>query len=182
LPNFGPGGKSGQPQHGFGRTSDWEVTDKTENGIILTLAEGEGEYKDMASVLAYQLADNMIRITCEVTNNGTAAVRLAPAFHPYFSLTGEKDVMIDETKELLDDLAEAQFFEGTTHTLNTKARTFEMTSTELPTWAKWTDQLGKYVCVEPSRGGFTFLNSEPSEDEILAAGASKTYGVSITWS
>jgi glucose-6-phosphate 1-epimerase len=181
LPNFGPGGESGQPQHGFGRTSDWEVTDKTENGIILTLARGEGEYEDMATVLAYQLADDMIRMTCEVTNNGTVPLRVAPAFHPYFSLTGEKEVEIDESKELLDDLAEAQFFEGATHTLKTAARTFKMTSTELPMWAKWTDQLGKYVCVEPSQGGFTFLNTEPTETEMLAVGASKTYGVSITW-
>jgi len=181
LPNFGPGGDSGQPQHGFGRLSDWEVTDKTENGIILTLAEGPEEYRDMSTVLTYQLADNMIMMACEVTNNGKQALRVAPAFHPYFSLTGEKEVVIDGTKELLDDLAEAQFFEGDTHMLKTAAREFEMASDGLPVWAKWTDQLGKYVCVEPSQNGFAFLKDEPESAELLAVGESKTYKVSITW-
>ena len=181
LPNFGPGGNSGQPQHGFGRTSDWEVTDKTENGIILTLAEGEGEYKDMSTILTYQLGDNMIMMTCEVTNNGTADLRVAPAFHPYFSLTGESEVEIDGVKEKLDDLGEAEFFEGNEHTLETAGRSFAMTSTELPMWAKWTDQLGKYVCVEPSQNGFTFLNDTPETAELLAPGGLKTYKVSITW-
>jgi len=181
LPNFGPGGSSGQPQHGFGRTSDWEVTDKTENGIILTLIEGEGEYKDMSTILTYQLADVMIMMTCEVTNNGTSDLRVAPAFHPYFSLTGETEVEIDGVKEKLDDLAEAQFFEGVDHTLKTAARRFEMTSTDLPLWAKWTDQLGRYVCIEPSQNGFTFLSDTPETVELLAPGGVKTYKVSITW-
>jgi D-hexose-6-phosphate mutarotase len=181
LPNFGPGGSSGQPQHGFGRTSLWEVTDKTENGIILTLAEGVGEYRDMATVLTYQLADSMIMMTCEATNNGTAPLRVAPAFHPYFSLTGEKEVTLDGQKELLDDLAEAQFFDGDSHELKTAARVFTMESTTLSVWVKWTDQLGKYVCVEPSQDGFTFLGDTPNPEELLQSGESKTYKVSITW-
>lgn len=181
LPNFGPGGTSNQPQHGFGRTSTWEVTDKTENGIILTLAAGEGEYRDLATVLTYQLADNMILMGCEVTNNGEAALRVAPGFHPYFSLTGEGDVEIDGQKELLDDLAEARFIEGDRHELKTAARSFTMSSTNLPVWAEWTDQLGKYVCVEPTQGGFTFLEDTPSPAEMLQPGESKTYKVSITW-
>jgi len=181
LPNFGPGGNSGQPQHGFGRTSSWEVTDKTENGIILTLAEGADEYKSMATVLTYQLADNMLLMGCEVTNNGQTALRVAPAFHPYFYLTGENEVTIDGQKELLDDLGEAQFFEGDSHELTTASRKFTMTSTNLPLWVKWTDQLGKYVCLEPSFDGFTFLNDTPKTEEMLQAGESKTYKVSITW-
>lgn len=181
LPNFGPGGNSSQPQHGFGRTSTWEVTDKTETGIILTLAEGEGEYKEMGTVLTYQLADNMIMMACEVTNNGAVPLRVAPAFHPYFSLTGESEVTIDDQKEPLNDLAEAQFMSGDTHTLVTAARNFQLASDNMPVWVMWTDQLGKYVCVEPSVGGFTFLKDELVPEEKLAPGQSKTYKVSITW-
>jgi D-hexose-6-phosphate mutarotase len=181
LPNFGPGGNSPQPQHGFGRTSLWEVTDKTEDNILLTLLEGGEGYRDMTSVLTYQLADSMLMVTCELTNNGTVPLRVAPAFHPYFSLTGEKEVEIDGQKELLDDLSEAQFMSGDSHELKTTARKFTMISTNLPVWAKWTDQLGKYVCVEPSFGGFTFLEDTPKPEEMLSAGASKSYAVSITW-
>lgn len=181
LPNFGPGGASGQPQHGFGRTSLWEVTDKTESSVLLTLLEGKQGYDDMSSVLTYQLADNMLMMTCELTNNGSAPLRVAPAFHPYFSLTGEKEVEIDGVKTELDDLSEAQFMGDNRHELKTAARTFTLDSTDLPIWAKWTDQLGRYVCVEPSLGGFTFLEDSPKPEEILPPGGSKTYAFSITW-
>lgn len=181
LPNFGPGGNSGQPQHGFGRSSLWEVTDKTENSVLLTLAEGVDEYSALATVITYQLADAMLMMTCEVTNNGTVPLRVAPAFHPYFSLTGEKEVEIDDEKVLLDDLSEATFMEGGEHTLKTANRRFHLISSSLQFWAKWTDRLGKYVCVEPSLGGFTFLNDTPKPEEMLPAGESKTYSVSVTW-
>lgn len=181
LPNFGPGGVSGQPQHGFGRTMPWEITDKTENSILLSLVEGKDEYRDLSTVMTYQLAETMIMMTCEVTNNGSVPLRVAPAFHPYFSLTGEKEVEIDGAKETLNDLSEAQFFSGNAHTLKTACRQFSVTSSDLPTWAKWTDQLGKYVCMEPSLDGFTFLNDSPKPEEMLPAGESKTYSVSITW-
>jgi glucose-6-phosphate 1-epimerase len=181
LPNFGPGGNSGQSQHGFARTSLWEVTDTTESSVLLTLAEGTHEYTAMSTVITYQLADALLMMTCEVTNNGPTPLRVAPAFHPYFSLTGEKEVEIDGVKEQLDDLGMATFINGSERTLKTASRDFRLTSDGLETWAKWTDQLGKYVCVEPSQGGFTFLNDTPKPDEIIPAGGSKKYSVSVTW-
>lgn len=181
LPNFGPGGASGQPQHGFGRVMDWELTDKTDSSVLLTLKKGEGEYSDMESVLAYQLGDDRLVMTLEVVNNGAADLRVAPAFHPYFALIEENDVAIDGVKEPLDDLAEAQFSQGIMHTLDAAGRTLTLTSDELQTWARWTDRLGKYVCVEPSLGGFTFLKETPEAGEILKSGESKTYTFTISW-
>ena len=181
LPNFGPGGASGQPQHGFGRVMDWELTDKTDSSVLLTLRGGEGDYDNMESVLAYQLGDDRLVMTLEVVNNGSADLRVAPAFHPYFALIDEGEVTIDGTKEPLEDLAEAQFFKGTMHTLDVAGRTLALTSDKLQTWAKWTDQLGKYVCVEPSLGGFTFLKDTPEDGEILEPGESKTYTFTISW-
>lgn len=182
LPNFGPGGKSGQPQHGFGRLVDWEVSDKTDSSILLTLTEGNDGYADMSSVLMYQLKDQALITTLEVTNNGQAELRVAPAFHPYFALgKGRGPVILNNEKQPLEELAEAQFFSGKTQTLKTPGCTFILESEELTTWAKWTDQLAPYVCVEPSLGGFTFLNDESGADEILAAGKTKQYRFSIKW-
>jgi D-hexose-6-phosphate mutarotase len=181
LPNFGPGGTSGQPQHGFGRVVDWELTDKTNSSVLLTLKKGEGDYGEMESVLAYQLGDDRLVMTLEVVNNGSTDLRVAPAFHPYFALTDEADVAIDGEKEPLENLAEAQFVSGTIHTLDAAGRTLTLTSDALQSWAKWTDRLGKYVCVEPSVGGFTFLKDTPEAGEMLRPGESKTYSFTISW-
>lgn len=181
LPNFGPGDASGQPQHGFGRIMDWELTDKTNSSVLLTLKRGEGEYGDMESVLAYQLGDDRLMVTLEVVNNGSADLRVAPAFHPYFALTEEGGVTIDGVAEPLEGLSEAQFAEGTMHTLDTAGRALTLTSNELQVWAKWTDRLGKYVCIEPSLDGFAFLKDTPKDEEILKPGESKTYTFTISW-
>lgn len=181
LPNFGPGGDSGLDQHGFGRTETWKVGDRTESSILLTLKGVEGSYTDMKSVLTYQLGDNRIVMTLESTNNGTSAVRLAPAFHPYFALHDENDVQIDGETEQLNDMAEATFIGGASHVLETQMRRFTLESTGLLQWAKWTDRLGRYVCVEPTFGGFTFENPTPAEGELLGPGESRTYSLSITW-
>ncbi|HEY5695732.1 MAG TPA: hypothetical protein VIQ80_02765 [Candidatus Saccharimonadales bacterium] len=182
LPNFGPGGESALPQHGFGRVADWELADKTESSVLLTLRKGEGNYSDMESVVAYQLGDNRLVMTLEVVNNGQADVRVAPAFHPYFALHDEQDVTIDGAKESLNTLEETQFVEGgTTHTLEASGRKLTLTSPELQTWAEWTDRLGDYVCVEPTLGGYMFLKNEPTKQEILQPGESKTYSFTVSW-
>ena len=181
LPNFGPGGSSGQPQHGFGRIMDWELTDKTDSSVLLTLRKGEGEYGDMESILAYQLGDDRLVMTLEVVNNGATDLRVAPAFHPYFALTEENEIAIDGIEEPLSNLSEAQFSQGKVHTLDAAGRTLTLTSDELQIWAKWTDQLGKYVCIEPSLNGFTFLEVSPEDREMLKPGESKTYSFTISW-
>ena len=49
LPNFGPGGASGLEQHGYGRTSDWRVVERSETRVEL-LCEGVGEYTSMGRI------------------------------------------------------------------------------------------------------------------------------------
>jgi len=55
-----------------------------------------------------------------------------------------------------------------------------LTPKNLSTWAIWTDQLGPYVCVEPTFGGNRFLEPE-SPDEQLAPDQTKTYSLRIEW-
>lgn len=181
LPNFGPGGKSGQPQHGFGRLEEWEVSDKTDNSILLTLEKGEDEYAKMSSVLTYQLDAQALLMTLELVNNGDDALRVAPAFHPYFVLGREHSAALNDEKLFLEDLAEVQFAEGTLQTLNISDTIITLESEELTTWAKWTDQLGPYVCVEPTLGGNAFLNDSPEPRELITSGETRLYRFIIRW-
>ncbi|MDX2776327.1 hypothetical protein PV379_03080 [Streptomyces caniscabiei] len=182
LPNFGSGGESGLPQHGFGRTMRWTVSEQDDASVTLLLEKGEGMYEALGSTLTYELHANQITMTLEVANGGQQPLRIAPAFHPYIAAPrGAKEVMIDNESVELDELSEAQFVTAEKQTVMTSQRTVTLKSKRLTTWARWTDQLGPYVCVEPTLGGFTFLNDIPRDDELLDAGGVKTYQTVISW-
>lgn len=176
LPNFGPGGDSGLAQHGFGRTSAWEVANQTDNSVSLLLKGGAEGYEALESQLTYTVADGSLTLRLELKNTGDVPLRVAPGFHPYFILqSGEGQVIVDDTKHNLDDLADTLYEEGESKKLITTNRTINLTSENLPTWAIWTDQLSNYVCVEPTHAGNAFLNKKPAENELLQPGANKTY-------
>jgi galactose mutarotase-like enzyme len=182
LPNFGPGGESDQPQHGFGRVSSWEVTDKTESSVLLTLARGDGVYQDLSALLTYQLEANAIVMTLELVNDGDGELRVAPGFHPYFSTLHDKEgVRINGENRRLDELSEVEFSTGARRLLETSQRDFVIESRNLNTWALWTDTLAPYVCVEPTFRGFAFLEKIPSKDELLSPGETRMFTATITW-
>jgi glucose-6-phosphate 1-epimerase len=180
LPNFGPGGDSGLAQHGFGRTSVWEVGEQNENSASFLLKGGAEGYEGLEARLTYTV-DNALTMKLELTNTGHAPLRVAPGFHPYFILQpGEGQVMVEDTKHDLDDLADTLYEDGQSKKLITTNRTINLTSENLPTWAIWTDQLSNYVCVEPTHAGNAFLNDKPAENELLQPGQSETYSCIIT--
>lgn len=181
LPNFGPGGTSSLAQHGFGRTQQWEILDKTEASILLKMEDQtEGEYKDIRAILSYQLNDQLLMAALDISNDGDQDMRIAPAFHPYFA-TSEEPVKINDEEQKLDELAEAVFLEGEKQQIEVSGRAIACESPQLNTWAKWTDQLGPYVCLEPSLAGFSFLNDRPAPAEVLKPGETKTFTFTITW-
>lgn len=180
VPNFGPGGGSGQPQHGYGRDMEWELTDQTESSILMKLASGKGGYEAMSAELSYQLGEHVLVTILELTNAGGEPLRVAPAFHPYFG-TGGGEVKLDGEPQQLASLAQVQMITGEKHELVLAGRTLACESEAMPVWAKWTDQLGDYVCLEPSAGGFTFVNDDPAPEEMLAAGETKTYTFKLAW-
>lgn len=182
LPNFGPGGASGLPQHGFGRVKTWEVSERDDASVTLLLEKGEGIYETLGSTLTYELNEHRLVMTLEVANGGQQPLRIAPAFHPYIAVPRDsKEVMIGTEPVGLDDLNEAQFVTAEKQTVTTSQRTVTLKSKRLTTWALWTDQLGPYVCVEPTLGGFTFLNETPNAEELLDVGEVKTYQAVISW-
>lgn len=181
LPNFGPGGASGQPQHGFGRELQWKLRGQTNNSVTLELMKGRGEYESLSSELTYTLGDTSLRLMLEVINHGKEDLRVAPAFHPYFALLGDTSVIVNDEDVSLEDLSEALFETADSMQLRTSSRAIRLKSLSLPVWAKWTDQLGSYLCIEPTVDGFTFLRGTPSPEEMLAPGQHKTYSLEIAW-
>ncbi len=55
LPQFGPDSKNHLAQHGFGRTSDWEIRHQNESDIGLKLISTEKGYEHVEWLLDYSL-------------------------------------------------------------------------------------------------------------------------------
>lgn len=179
LPNFGPGGDSGQEQHGYGRTSEWAVESSSADSAILTLA-GSGIYEGLQARLEYAVSDQELTSTLTLTNEASQPLRVSPAFHPYFAYKGE--VEIDGEKILaLDAFQDAVFVDGAKHIVRTGGRLITLMSDSLSRWAQWTDQLGSYICVEPTQSGFAFSEDMSRADE-LKPGETKVYRFTIGWS
>jgi D-hexose-6-phosphate mutarotase len=182
LPNFGPGGESGLSQHGFARTLSWKVQSQTGDTVKLELAGGEGEYASLRVAMTYRITGRELSMVVALHNEGVAPLRVAPAFHPYISVPhGTETVRIDNKMIRYDDLAEAVFIEHAGDlSVETGQRKLTLAAEGLAIWAQWTDMLGSYVCVEPTLGGFSFL--QPAKDaEILAPGELKTVAMTLRW-
>lgn len=181
LPNFGPGGASGLPQHGHGRTSLWQVRDRSQSEVTLKLTNGADGYEALVATLTYTLSEASITMTLTAENNGSAPLRIAPGFHPYINLLdSEQQVHINDHAYELSELAGTEFVEGQQMIVQTDRRTLTFQSESLTTWAIWTDQLGSYVCCEPTFRGNAFIK-HPKDDEWLQSGASRTFTTTIQW-
>jgi galactose mutarotase-like enzyme len=181
LPNFGPGGDSGLPQHGFGRTRPWDVVERSDTGATLMLKGGAPGYELLETTLQFEVQESSLTMTLNVQNNGVSPLRVAPAFHPYFALTkNEEQVKVNEHVYILAELGGTEFEDGDSKNVITRNRHIQVTSRQLPMWAIWTDMLGDYVCVEPTHSGYAFMH-KPAPDQLLAAGKSAVYSLDIFW-
>lgn len=180
LPNFGPGGESGLVQHGFGRTSTWSVIQQNESSVLLELTATD-EYAGLIAELEYSAERNLFVARLSLTNRGSTPLRVAPGFHPYFALEpSETTVTVNGELFKLSEIAGTEYRRANSAKLLTAKRHITLTTENLSTWAIWTDQLGSYVCVEPTFGGNRFLEPE-QPDEQLAPSETKTYSVRIAW-
>ena len=178
LPNFGPGGASGLAQHGFGRTSQWQVVEHTSDRVELML-RGSGAYAGLESRLVYTVAEHQLAMQLTLVNVGEDELLVAPAFHPYFAYDG---MLVLDGQPLADlaPLAETIFVDGSTRQLATGRRTITLQSEGLPRWAVWTDELGPYLCVEPTHSGNSFADN-PAHAAALVPGQMARYGVRVGW-
>lgn len=181
LPNFGPGGESGLTQHGFGRTSLWSIVQQGASSVTLELETTTHDYVGLVATLEYSLENGSFTARLSLTNRGIEVIRVAPGFHPYFALSSsESTVTVNDELFELNELAGTEYRVAESARLTTDKHQILMTTENLTTWAIWTDQLGSYVCVEPTFGGNRFLEPE-QPDEQLAPNETKTYSVRITW-
>lgn len=182
LPNFGPGGESGQPQHGFGREMIWDIESTSDATAVLVLPQGKDGYETLRSTLTYTVDGRSVDIALRLHNTGETPLRVAPGFHPYFVLDrGEESVELNGDTYQTDDLAGTEFFyDRDSMHLRLSRHDVAISAHHLTTWAFWTDKLDHYVCVEPTVGGYTFLEKQ-REAEVLAPGASQTYSMTMSW-
>lgn len=178
LPNFGPGGASGLAQHGFGRTSQWQVVEHTSGRVELML-RGSSAYAGLESHLVYTVAERQLAMQLTLVNVGDDELLVAPAFHPYFAYDGVP-VLDGQPLADLTPLAETIFVDGSTRQLATGLRTITLQSEGLPRWAVWTDGLGSYFCVEPTHSGNSFADN-PAHAATLVPGQMARYGVRVGW-
>jgi D-hexose-6-phosphate mutarotase len=176
LPNFGPGGDSDQPQHGYGRELTWEVAEKSDSSAKLVLPKGTGEFESLRSQLSYELLPDGLQLQLAVTNQGGAALPLSPGFHPYFATKDVNDVEINGQTYGLDELGEAQFLDGESMELRIADVVYGLQAKGLANWALWSDRLANYVCLEPTADGNSFQEGTAAQIE---PGQTAEYAFSI---
>lgn len=178
MPNFGPDGGTGLGQHGYGRSSEWQLVSNDETSVTLALP-GQGTYADVRATLQYVLTETSFTSTLTLRNGGTEPIAVSPGFHPYF-FVGDQAPALDGEEVHLDEYAEAKFVEGNERHLIAHGRELTLTAQQLNRWALWTDQLGAYFCVEPTQDGFVFAE-DMSRADMVAAGADAVYQYTISW-
>ena len=179
LPNFGPGGDSGLEQHGFGRVREWRVVTQSPSSVELVLA-GEGAYADMESFLRYEVAEGRFTLQLTLENKGTVPLIVSPGFHPYFYRGKQAPTIEGTVHEDLSAFSEVRFIDGISQHIVTAGRHIHLESQGLPHYALWTDQLGDYVCVEPTQSGNAFLE-DMSRADTLSPSGERVYSLSISW-
>ncbi len=179
YPNFGPGGASGLGQHGFARTSNWNIKETSDTSATLSL-DGQGDYRALQATLRYDIQDGVFTSALTIRNTGDVPVAVSPAFHPYFWHQPGTELVVDEERVVPEDLEGTVFIDGDTHHLQLGPRQLTVRSSNLPRWAEWTDQLGSYVCVEPTQSGYAFAEDIARADE-LAPAEMREYRYEIMW-
>lgn len=177
LPNFGPGGVSDLPQHGFGREQVWSVLNTSSTSATLKLIQQHGSYDGLESTLSYDLFTNGIDMTLKLLNNGNDAMRVSPGFHPYFA--AKISASIDNQSYSLDGYTEAQIIDGIPERLEVDHTKIMLSTRNLSVWILWSDRLSDYICLEPTYAANSFEYSALIE-EYLQPGEDRTYSFSIT--
>ena len=180
VPNFGPGGSTDQQQHGFGRLKEWKLVGHDVSYASMILLGGDGSYQNLSSMLSFDIDERSLSVTLSLINRNEYPIHVAPGFHPYFNVGDNQAILDDETLNY-DELIGTLFVEGNRHELEIGERHLSLYSEELGRWAVWTDQLGDYVCVEPTLSGNSFARAHPATDEMLAPDEQRTYTFTMSW-
>lgn len=175
APNFGPGGNTDQPQHGYARTVEWEIISPelaNSGEVVLAHQMITGEFAGLHLRLAYVLMDNKLQMSLTASNQSDRPLKIAPGFHPYFALPEDREGVVSFNSETYRtrDLEEAVFIaspNASNFVTIDDTQQFSLVS-PLSVYALWTAHPDRYVCVEPTLAGYGFENGgedvlEPAE-------------------
>eukprot|EP01114_Cavostelium_apophysatum_P013595 TRINITY_DN3328_c0_g1_i1.p1 TRINITY_DN3328_c0_g1~~TRINITY_DN3328_c0_g1_i1.p1 ORF type:complete len:288 (+),score=46.17 TRINITY_DN3328_c0_g1_i1:87-950(+) len=114
-PQFGPGEL---PQHGFARTSLWELEDATVDNIAVTVVLGLSDSQETRSAwnhefkLQYRISLFKDKLSLELTalNTSGEPIRFSTALHTYFKVSDARSARIHGMKGLhyVDKVAQGQ--------------------------------------------------------------------------
>jgi len=189
FPQFGPDERTGVEclaQHGFGRTSEWNIGRVASAGVAMNLERLSGPYAGLCASLSYRFNRAPNSYTTFYTgltlfNDSNKEMRIAPAFHPYVDISRLGEDQIAETQRDLQDSPTVPATSASIKVSDHEELTIVTKGFERMTW--WTDALGKYVCIEPSLAGETFSKhpDRPLECEILEPGDQRIFDMNMTW-
>lgn len=108
LPHFDDEAEFGMSKHGFGRDVPWQVAQRSNNSLTLSM----GDYTDqpgvypsgLAAQLTYTVREHTDMhifstvLTVTNTRNDHQALPVAPGFHPYFAVADNKVAICDHMK------------------------------------------------------------------------------------
>ena len=178
APNFGPGGKSRLPQHGFARESLWSIMSIDSTTVVLGMLDLPGGYRLVEFELVYELTRSGISITLKAHNKSSEPVRIEPGFHPYFS-TRRSSVLVDMECLELEKLRDPLFMNKAPTTITFGGISYKVGAKNLPLWVLWTDRSQEYVCLEPTFNGFSFLQEDGTNDHLLMPGKKEEWSFAI---
>lgn len=178
LPNFGPGGDSGLPQHGYGRIDEWSVDRRSDKGVALSLGEGRGAYASLYSQLTYHLDDEGLLMELTLINKGRESLVVAPGFHPYFNLKQQSaSLEIGGIAYDINKITDAVVITQSSSSVHVGSSTFALRTEGLLEWVLWSDNPDSYVCIEPTSASFAF--EKRTGYTLLRPDEEKRYSMSI---
>lgn len=165
LPSFGPSEINDLKDHGYGRDSEWEVIEQTDEKVILSL-KGRCGYEGMESFITYELGENGLFAEIKMANESDKDLPVAPGFHPYFKV-GD-DFKVDGLDFGDFNLEDTYFLDAREVSFKGKDYNINIVSDNFYKFAIWTDFLDNYRCVEPCYNGKSFVKD--GKPYILEAG------------
>jgi galactose mutarotase-like enzyme len=165
-PGEGHAGKLGQ--HGFARSSAWEVTEQQGTDVTLKLAANDATRAvypwDFTLTYRYQLRQTdreaaVLRIDQRFETTSATPVPFGAGFHPYFAVPQATKAKIDLTAAEVDLHLVDHDANVATLDLGDGSRIEVRASPEFRAWVVWTLEGKDFVCVEPWTGPANALNT-----------------------
>lgn len=183
VPNFGPDGQGYLAQHGFGRTVQWRPVTAKPGAVGLVYRQTTGPYTGLDLRLDYRLVSRGLVLGLTATNRADRPLRLSPGFHPYFVVPST----IDHSMEVNGQRYDRRHLEGTVYitghrvTARLGHRHLTMVGEGFGRYALWcpANQADRFVCVEPTVAGNSFLTYPGPADEWLGPGRTRHWRARI---